>query len=662
MKTTTERNMRSLTRRPGRALCALALVVVLAGASPSPGRGPVPDAPVAEAAMHNDLEGVRALIRQGADVNAALGDGMTALHWAAQRGNAELARLLVGARANVEAGTRIGHYTPLHVAARGGHAAVVRVLLDAGADATARTTNSGATALHFAAAAVGGEAIVPMLLGKGADPNAREATLGQTPLIFAAAANRGTAVTALIRGGADPALTTKVEDVISRTAIDRNAEEMLQAILGDMRKTRGPDWVPSVEEMQEAIRLQREQMAEDWEVEVGTLVTRSMKQAFGVATVPQDRLPIREVLVYKTGGMTALHHAARVGNLDAALALLDAGADVNEVSPADGASALVLATLNGYWDLALALLERGADPNLATTTDGVAPLFATLQTQWAASSIYPQPRGQDIQKAEYTELVKALLAKGADPNARLKTHLWSWEYSEARLGTNITGATPFWRAAYAQDLEMMKVLVAAGADPHIPTLTPPIEMRENRQQDGRQEDSFSGVDGPYIPEGLPALYPIHGVAGGGYLGIGAYTVKGVPSAFMPALKYLVEEHQADVNASDWWGYTPLHYAASRGDTEMIQYLVDHGADPTRLTRMGQSVADMARGGQGGFFQRVAYPAAVDLAVKLGSELVCLNVHFSGTGDQCELAGKTDFEQHMGDLNWRYKNPNQPTLD
>ena len=93
-----------------------------------------------------------------------------------------------------------------------------------------------------------------------------------------------------------------------------------------------------------------------------------------------------------------------------------------------------------------------------------------------------------------------------DPNARLKTHLWSWEYNEARLGTNIQGATPFWRAAYAQDLEMMKVLVAAGADPHLPTLTPPIEMRENRQQDGRQEDSFSGVDAPYIPEGVPALF------------------------------------------------------------------------------------------------------------------------------------------------------------
>ena len=646
-----------MTARPRlwiNVLCALALVTCLSGAW-------VPDAPVADAAMRNDVEAVRSLIRQGMDVNAPQGDGMTALHWAAQRGSAEVASLLIGAGADVAAGTRIGSYTPLHVAARGGHADVVRVLLGAGADASALTTNSGATALHFAAAAVGGEAVVAALLGRGADPNAREAVSGQTPLIFAASANRPAAIRALIAGGADPAVTTQVVDVIARTAVDRAAGEILQVILGEMRKTQGPGWVPSVDEMQEAIRLQREQVAEDWEVTVGSLVTTSVKQAFGVRAVPQDRLPIREALVNKTGGMTALLHAARVGNAEAALALLDGGADVNQVSTADGTSALVLATLNGYWDLALALLERGADANLATTTDGVAPLFATLQTQWATSSTYPQPRGQDLQKAEYTELVDALLEKGANPNAQLRTDLWSWEHSEARLGTDVSGATPFWRAAYAQDLPMMKLLVAYGADPHIPTVTPPITMRENRQQDGRQEDSFSGVDGPYVPEGAPAIYPIHGAAGGGYLGIGAYTVEAVPDGFMPAVKYLVEELGADVNASDWWGNRPLHYASARGDVEMIRYLVSKGADITVLTRMGQSVADLARGGQGGFFTRVAYPEAVELAVSLGSELVCLNVHFSGTGDQCHMAAETDFEQHMADWNWRYKRPNPPTL-
>ena len=611
--------------------------------------------------MRENIAAVRALLRQGSDVNAAQGDGMTALHWAAQHGNAELAAIVIEAGADVAAGTRIGSHTPLHIASRGGHTDVVALLLEAGADVSAQAANSDVTALHFAAAAAGGEAITTALLERGADPNAREGTAGQTPLMFAASANRPAAVRTLLEGGADPAIITEVVDVLARAAADRDAERVLNEYLGELRRQEEPGWVPSVAQIQEAIQVQRRAVASDREVDANELMRRSLKQAFGVASVPQERLPIREVLVSKTGGLTALLHAARVGAVEAALALLDWGADVNQVSGGDGSNALVLATLNGYWDLALRLLERGADPNLVTVTDGVTPLFAVLQTQWAASTMYPQPRGHDLQKAEYMEVVTVLLEAGADPNAKLKTNLWSWEYNEARLGTNLTGATPFWRAAYAQDLESMKLLVAYGTDPHLPTVTPPITMRQNRQQDGRQEDSFSGVDAPYVPEGAPAIYPIHAAAGGGYLGIGAYTVESVPDGFMPAVRYLVEELGADVDATDWWGYRPLHYAASRGDNEMIRYLVSKGADITKLTRMGQSVADMARGGQGGFFQRVEYEETVDLAVSLGSELKCLNVHFSGTGNQCPTAGTTDFEEHMADWEWRYKRPGPPTL-
>ncbi len=80
------------------------------------GAAPLP-APVADAAMKGDREAVRALLKQGADVNAAQGDGMSALHWAADRGDAELAEMLIYAGANPGAVTRIGHYTPLHLAA-----------------------------------------------------------------------------------------------------------------------------------------------------------------------------------------------------------------------------------------------------------------------------------------------------------------------------------------------------------------------------------------------------------------------------------------------------------------------------------------------------------------------------------------------------------------
>jgi cytohesin len=89
---------------------------------------------VADAAMHGNRETVRALLKQGGDVNAAQGDGMTALHWAASNNDVELAAMLIHAGANVRAATRINGFTPLMMAARSGHAAMVGALLDSGAD------------------------------------------------------------------------------------------------------------------------------------------------------------------------------------------------------------------------------------------------------------------------------------------------------------------------------------------------------------------------------------------------------------------------------------------------------------------------------------------------------------------------------------------------
>ena len=103
-------------------------------------------------------------------------------------------------------------------------------------------------------------------------------------------------------------------------------------------------------------------------------------------------------------------------------------------------------------------------------------------------------------------------------------------------------------------------------------------------------------------------------------------------------RLLIEEHGADVNLADSWGYTPLHYAASRGDNELILYLVSEGADVTAITRLGQSTADMARGGRAGFFTRFAYPETESLLISLGSTLECLHTHFLDTGDFCPGSG------------------------
>ena len=162
-------------------------------------------------------------------------------------------------------------------------------------------------------------------------------------------------------------------------------------------------------------------------------------------------------------GVTAIVAAIVSGVIFLAFTLTlerEGGADIDQVSGGDRTSPLVMAALNGQFDVAMELVWAGADPNLQADTDGQTALFATLNTQWAPKSNYPQPRAQDHQRTEYGELVEVLLRAGADPNLRLDTHLWYFEYGLTKIGTDLKGATPFWRATYAQDLEMMKLLVA----------------------------------------------------------------------------------------------------------------------------------------------------------------------------------------------------------
>ena len=622
-----------------------------------------------QAARDGAAEVVRALVGEGADVNAARGDGMTALHFAAERGHAAVARALIDAGAAVDAGTRIGRYAPLHLAARGGHGPVVALLLEAGADANAATTNSGVTALHLAAAAVDGRSAAAALLDHGADPNAREGSAGQTPLMFAAAANRPAATAALLEAGADPGIATAAVDVLPSLALDREANRRMRDMIGAPRETLGPygpevdpeaEWPgePSPAHVQAAIRAQREFLLSGFDV--GDVSAHSLGRVGPDYPGGPDliRPPYREVLVGRIGGMTALLHAAREGHIETATALLDGGADIDQAS-ADATSPLLMAALNGQFDLALVLIERGADPDLAASTDGATPLLAVLQTQWAPKSNYPQPRAQDLQDAGHMDVLRALLEAGADPNPRLNTHLWYWEYGLTKMGIDLTGATPFWRAAFAQDLEAMKLLVAHGADPNIPTRWPEVGMRERRQQDGRQQEDSAL---PWIPEGAPNAWPIHAAAGGGYLGLGAFSVRNRPDQFIPAVKYLIEELGADVDQRDSWLYTPMHYAASRGDNELIEYLVSQGGDVSAITRLGQSTADMARGGRAGFFTRVPFPETVDLLTGLGATLECLHTHFLDTGDSCPGAGiddpwapaATDAEEKRSDSGKREK--------
>jgi ankyrin repeat protein len=580
-------------------LPALLATLLLWGAAP-------PEAPVADAAMRGDATEVRTLLRSGADVNAAQGDGMTALHWAAELDDAGMAEILLAAGANVRAVTRLGDYTPLHVAARARAGGVARALLVGGADPEARTSTGGATPLHFAAES-GAEDVVAALTEHGADVEATEGMWLQTPLMFASAAGHAPVVTALLQAGADPAVTARVMDMDAREQQDRADRRRQEEIQSRIRAAREGDPSASVS------------IPGSGPTVPGQGAGAAAPSRDEINAQQRDRRPSSRYthaqLVGGYGGLAALHLAVREGHTGATRALLEGGAALDQPTDGDGTTPLLLATINGHFDLAMELLRAGADPNL-TNDANATPLYTAINTQWIPKSRHPQPAHYMQQEVTYMELVEAFLEAGVDPNVRLTKQLWFTTFGDDYLRVDRMGATPFWRAAYALDIPLMRMLVAYGADPSIPTMkTAPPRFAAG----GLAGSNESGMDPsglPPIPVGGPGVYPIHAASGVGYgEGFAANIHRVVPDGWLPAMKYLVEELGADVNQRDHNGYTAMHHAAARGDNELIEYLVSRGGDVMVVARSGQTTVDMANGP----VQRISpFPETIALLESLGA--------------------------------------------
>ncbi len=578
-------------RRTGLRVASMAALslMVFAGATPY-------ESLVADAAQKGDLEAVRALLQQGADPNAAQPDGLTGLHWAALNDELGIAEILLYAGATVSPVTRVGGYTPLHLASQSGHGVVTRVLLEAGADANAYTT-TGVSSLHFAAQADAAEAILA-LIEHGAEVDARDTFSNRTPLMFAAYRGAVEATEALVRADADMSATTAVKDYveISRAASTDRA-----------RRNR----IIAAAEPPEP-RPERQQAR-------GGGGNSSQRAPCVAPGLPEIRSSTEQI--GQQGGFAALHFAAREGHIEAARLLLGSGANVDQVTAGDQSTALVVAAINGNYDLARTLLEADADPNLLSD-DGVGPLFATLNIEWSLRTWYPQPQAFRQQQTSYLDLMELLLDAGADPNEQTQTHIWYAAYNAGRMGVDFTGATPFWRAAYAADVAAMRLLADNGADPNIWTQNlactrEPVDpdVPSNPVNDEPDPDDPSGL--PAVAHGGPAVHAIHAASGVGFgTSRVAQTHRSAPNGWLSSMKYLIEELGVDPNLRDKDGLTALHNAAARGDNETILYLVSQGADVTLVGRRGQTTADLANSPE----QRAQpFPQTIALLEKLGSE-------------------------------------------
>ena len=415
--------------------------------------------------------------------------------------NPEAVRALLAQHINVNTSQPDGT-TPLHWATHWDDLETVGLLLRAGANVNA-ANDYGVTPLSLGCTN-GNEVMVDELLKAGANPNTARST-GETPLMTAS------------RTG-----NTRVVNVLLAAGADVNAKETL-----------------------------RGQTALMWALSEKHLDVVRVLMAHGA-----------DVSARSKAGFTPLLFAAREGDLDAVRFLLPS-TNVQEAA-ADGTTALLTATVRGHTPVVRFLLEHGADPN--TDAAGYTALH------WAAGSVESAltgPFGIVAESGEWSvlgglrgetkrDIVRALLAHGANRNARLTKDLPQFGYSNSGA-RRLAGATPFLLAAKATDVEAMDLLFASGADMRMAT-----------------------------DEGTTPLMFATGV--GRVFGHTPIT----ESDALETVRWLVE-HGSDVDAANNEGTTALHGAAIYGHDTIVKFLVANGAHVNARDKSGRTPLNIAQG-------------------------------------------------------------------
>jgi len=389
------------------------------------------------------------------------------------------------------------------------------------------------------------EKAVLALLGKGADPKVAN-RYGITPLWLAATNGSASVTKLLLKAGADPKATLPHGETALMAAARTGEPETIKLLL-----EAGSD--PNAKETSQGETALMWAAAENHPEAIRALIRGGADpnaHGKGLDLAPMKWMQVGMVdTLLPRGGFTAIMYAARQDAKDAIRALAESGADLN-TQDADGATALQFAIINQHYDAAALLLEKGANPNVSDNT-GMTSVYAALDMISFRSDI-GRPARPSLDKLNAMDVFRLTLKHGGDPNAQLRKAIIGRHhgFGDNTLGA---GATALMRAVKANDLDVMRTLLDAGANPSL------------------------GMANGSNPLMLVAATRVG-------------TAPGSADKVIAMLR-LLAEHGVDLNAANPRGDTALHTAARSGSNAIVRALAELGADLNIKDAAGKTALD-----------------------------------------------------------------------